>query len=103
MTQYFHLETQRWRMIKSLIASRYTCRADVDIWVRGGGVSGQCEACIPAIGKAIAKMDSSQKKILRKGILICILFKIAGCLATDPRQVERKHTSKKKARKGESG
>ncbi len=66
MTQYFHMETQQWRMIKPLVVSQYTCRADVDVWVHGGGTSGQCEACIPAIGRAIGRLDPSTKNMLRK-------------------------------------
>ncbi len=66
LTQYFHMPIQRWKILKPLIVADYTCRVDVDIWVKGGGTTGQCEACIPAIGKALARYDPDAKTILRK-------------------------------------
>jgi len=39
---------------------------DVDVRVRGGGTSGQCEACIPAIGKALALFAPEIKGRLKK-------------------------------------
>lgn len=70
LLQYFHMATQRWRMIKPIAVSGYTCRLDVDVWVHGGGVSGQAEACIPAIGRAISVFDVNAKRLLRKCIFI---------------------------------
>lgn len=53
MLQYFLLPSQRQRLLIPLSATSYTCLLDVVINVRGGGTSGQCEACVPAIAKAI--------------------------------------------------
>lgn len=53
MLNYFHNPSQRYRILLPLIITRYTCILDIDIWIRGGGVTGQCEACVPAIAKAL--------------------------------------------------
>ncbi|EEQ90140.1 40S ribosomal protein S9, variant [Blastomyces dermatitidis ER-3] len=56
---------------------------------RGGGVTGQAEAITVALGKALLVHEPAMKPILRK----------AGCISTDPRQVERKKHGHLKARK----
>ena len=66
LTQYFHMATQRWKLVKPLMVTECACTVDIDIWVKGGGFTGQCEACIPAIGKALAKFDPDVKTNLRK-------------------------------------
>lgn len=33
--------------------TQYTCLLDIDIWVHGGGLTGQPESIVPAIAKAI--------------------------------------------------
>ncbi|EEH16806.1 hypothetical protein PABG_06893 [Paracoccidioides brasiliensis Pb03] len=57
--------------------------------VRGGGVTGQAEAMTVALGKALLVHEPAIKPILRR----------AGCISTDPRQVERKKPGHLKARK----
>ena len=37
--------------------TQYTCLLDVDIWVHGGGFTGQAESIVPAIAKAIQNYD----------------------------------------------
>jgi len=63
---------------------------DVDIVVRGGGVTGQCEACIPAMAKALQAFDTRTRRPL----------KYLKLLKSDPRRVERKKPGLQKARKG---
>ncbi|PGH14825.1 hypothetical protein AJ79_02841 [Helicocarpus griseus UAMH5409] len=62
-----------------------------NVWAisRGGGITGQAEALTVAIGKALLVHEPAMKPILRK----------AGCISTDPRQVERKKHGHLKARK----
>ena len=37
---YFHLPSQRHKILLPLTLTGYTCILDVDIWVRGGGLTG---------------------------------------------------------------
>ncbi|KAI5308390.1 37S ribosomal protein S9, mitochondrial [Ascosphaera atra] len=62
-----------------------------NVWalVRGGGVTGQAEAMTVALAKALIIHEPALKPILRR----------AGCVTTDPRQVERKKPGHLKARK----
>ena len=64
---------------------------DVTIVVRGGGLSGQVDACKLAIAKAISEMDETKRADLKK----------AGLLKRDPREKERKKYGLRKARKKE--
>ena len=80
MLEYFHLPYQRHKMLYPLTMTSYTCLLDVDIKVWGGGITGQCEACIPAIAKALQKYDVGTRPILKHLKL----------MRTDPRVVERK-------------
>ena len=64
---------------------------DVDIRVHGGGTSGQAEACIPAISKALQAYDVKTRRPL----------KYLDLLKNDPRRVERKKPGLQKARKGQ--
>ena len=91
MLQYFHLPSQRYRILFPISATSYTCMLDVDIRVRGGGTTGQCEACIPAISKALQAFDVRARRPL----------KFLRLLKNDPRQVERKKPGLQKARKGQ--
>ncbi len=59
--------------------------------VDGGGVASQLAAVSLAISRALLKIDPKNKEALRK----------AGLVTRDPREVERKKTSLRKARKTE--
>mmetsp|Transcript_30425 Transcript_30425/g.22176 ORF Transcript_30425/g.22176 Transcript_30425/m.22176 type:complete len:84 (+) Transcript_30425:2449-2700(+) len=78
-------------MMLPLSATQYTCLLDVNITVTGGGFTGQCEACVPAISKAVQAYDVNTRPIL----------KWLGLLRNDPRRVERKKPGLLKARKGQ--
>lgn len=88
---YFHLPSQRSRVLKPLTMTSYTCLLDVDIRVRGGGFTGQCEAVIPALARALQNYDVRVRKPL----------KYLKMLKNDPRRVERKKPGLIKARKGQ--
>lgn len=64
---------------------------DVDIWVHGGGFTGQPEAIVPAIAKALQNYDVKTRASL----------KYFGLMRHDVRQVERKKPGLQKARKGQ--
>ena len=90
MIEYFLMPSQRHRILLPLVVTKYTCLLDVNITVKGGGLSGQAEACIPAIAKAIQSYDVSARPALKR----------LGLMKTDMRKVERKKPGLKKARKG---
>lgn len=74
-----------------LSLTNHTCDLDVDIKVFGGGVTGQTDAIIPAISKALVKMNSEHFDILNEN----------NCLKHDPRNKERKKPGLQGARKGQ--
>jgi len=62
---------------------------DVRVKVTGGGITGQAEAIRHGLARALAKIDDTVKKALRK----------EGYLTRDARMVERKKPGQPKARK----
>ncbi|MEO5690657.1 MAG: 30S ribosomal protein S9 [Candidatus Saccharimonadales bacterium] len=64
---------------------------DVTIVVRGGGMSGQVDACKLALAKSISEMDETLRGTLKK----------ASLLKRDPREKERKKYGLRSARKRE--
>lgn len=91
MLDYFHQPSQRYRILLPLIVTRYTCILDLDIWTNGGGTTGQCEACVPAIAKALQNYDVKARQVLK-------FFRL---MKHDGRNVERKKPGLLKARKGQ--
>jgi ribosomal protein S9 len=53
MLDYFSIPSQRYIILLPLMITQYTCLLDVDIWVHGGGLTGQPESIVPALAKAI--------------------------------------------------
>lgn len=92
LLQYFMMPSQRQRILLPLTVTQYTCLVDVTINVRGGGTTGQCEACVPAIAKALQAYDVDARPVL----------KYLRLLRNDPRRVERKKPGLLKARKGQT-
>ena len=62
---------------------------DIHIKARGGGLTGQTDAIILAISRALTSLDNTNRKILKS----------AGLLKRDARIIERKKYGLKKARK----
>jgi small subunit ribosomal protein S9 len=62
---------------------------DVLVNVYGGGIKGQAEAISLGIARALVELDEANKATL----------KAFGLLTRDPREVERKHYYRRKARK----
>ena len=62
---------------------------DVKVNVFGGGLTGQAEAIRLGVARALIKLDSENKSVLRK----------EGLVTRDPRMVERKKPGQRKARK----
>lgn len=66
-------------------------RYNIFLKVKGGGVSGQAEACRHAISKALSLNDEAIRGTLKK----------AGFMKRDPREKERKKPGLRRARKQE--
>ena len=64
---------------------------DVKVNVNGGGIKGQAEVICLGIARALVAMDSELKPALRS----------KGLMTRDPREVERKKSGLRKARKRE--
>ena len=64
-------------------------KVDIDVSVKGGGVSGQAGAIRLAIARALTYLDPEYRETLKK----------AGMLTVDARKVERKKYGQPKARK----
>ena len=50
---YFHRPAQRYAILRPLAMTSFTSMVDVDIWIKGGGTTGQAEACVPALARAL--------------------------------------------------
>jgi small subunit ribosomal protein S9 len=98
--QYFGRDTDKMIIRQPFEATNLVDKFDLNITVRGGGMSGQAGAIRLGIARALLKYeeilggdptaDGSIRKILRK----------AGYLTRDARAVERKKVGRHKARKG---
>jgi small subunit ribosomal protein S9 len=88
--RYFPHPTTRGKILFPLDLTDTTCLYDINLHIQGGGHTGQAEAAIPAISKALIKINPEWRPILAKNL----------CLKHDPRNVEPKKPGKIKARKG---
>lgn len=87
--QYFPSIVLHARVTQPLVKLDSLTKYDIDINVRGGGITGQSEAIRLAIARAMVIIDAGVKKVLRDD----------GMLTRDARKVERKKPGQKKARK----
>ena len=62
---------------------------DVKVNANGGGTSGQVDAIVLAVSRALVELDEENRSKL----------KVEGLMTRDPRMVERKKPGQKKARK----
>lgn len=89
LPEYFIRSTDRESVIFPMQVAQCVGRYHVFLRVRGGGHSGQAEACQQAVSRALVAADRKRNGAIRA----------AGLLVTDGRRVERKKTGKPKARK----
>ena len=87
---YFRFSIYRGKVLFPLQLTNTVCMYDVKLTVQGGGTTGQADAAIPAISKALIQINPEWKNMLAKNL----------CLKHDPRNVEPKKPGKIKARKG---
>ncbi|MCS7243739.1 MAG: 30S ribosomal protein S9 [Candidatus Calescibacterium sp.] len=90
LDEYFKMrEVYRIKVRKPLEVLGLNNKYRAECYVKGGGTTGQAEAIGLGIARCLANISEEYKKILRKYDL----------LTRDPREVERKHYNKHKARK----
>lgn len=89
INEYFGRETSSMIVRQPLETIEMSDKFDVNIYVRGGGLSGQAGAIRLGIARALAEYDEGLRPILRK----------SSFLTRDAREVERKKVGLRKARK----
>ena len=87
--QYFPRTGDMEKVLLPLGLSGCEGKVDVSVIVSGGGVTGQVDASVHAISRAILKLDPDVRKV----------FRGAGLLTRDARVKERKKPGLKRARK----
>ena len=88
---YFPTKSMRTRVTHPLVLTKLENKFDIQVNVRGSGLSAQSEAVRLGISRALIEYDSSLRNDLKK----------AGLLTRDARKVERKKYGLKKARRAE--
>jgi len=89
LNDYFPSELSRIIVNQPLTILGENEKYDINVNVKGGGVTGQAEAIRLAISRALVENNPEVKPELKKD----------GLLTRDPRMVERKKPGRKKARR----
>lgn len=89
LENYFGRETGRMVVRQPLETVKMTDQFDINVTVKGGGISGQAGAIRHGITRALIEFDNSLLKPLRQ----------AGFVTRDAREVERKKVGLHKSRK----
>ena len=89
MAEYFPRKTHQMRVEEPLQVTELGSRFDVQVRVKGGGLTGQADAIRLGLARALVAFDEEQRPNLRS----------RGLLTRDPRKVERKKPGRPKARK----
>lgn len=89
MKEYLARETLEMVVEQPLKLVGLSDKVDINVNVKGGGLSGQAGAIRFGIARALIKYDEELRPILKKN----------GFLTRDPRMVERKKPGRPKARK----
>ena len=86
---FFTRESHRLVIMQPVETAKLTSPFDIYAKVEGGGASGQAGAMRHGVARAISKIDTSMRTVLKK----------AGFLTRDPRMRERKKYGRKRARR----
>ncbi len=89
LTEYFPRPTLQGRVTEPLSATETEGSYDIQVRVRGGGLTGQADAIRLGLARALVELDDDHRGVLRPG----------GMLTRDARKVERKKPGRPKARK----
>jgi len=87
--EYFPSEILQNVVLQPLRILELENKFDIKANISGGGVRGQAEALRHAISRALLELDENNRTALKS----------KGLLTRDPREVERKKSGQKKARK----
>lgn len=90
LNDYFHHDRDRTSVMAPLVSSESTGKWDVWAQVEGGGPTGQAEAVMLGIARALMKASPDTEPVLREKHL----------LTRDDRKKERKHYGLRGARRG---
>ena len=89
VNDYFTTGTLQYEVNQPLMLTGNEEAFDLNVTVKGGGITGQAEAVRLAIARAMCAIDEENRTALKP----------EGLLTRDPRMVERKKFGQKKARK----
>jgi len=89
LNEYFGRETARMIVMQPFELTQTRDSFDIEVNVRGGGISGQAGAIRHGITRALMRFNADYRPPLKK----------AGFVTRDPRAVERKKYGRHKARK----
>jgi small subunit ribosomal protein S9 len=96
--RYFNTPFLRAKLTLPLRVTGLSSCFDIKVITFGGGYTGQLDACIPAVARAIVSMDEKYKKVLAQSKFNNLILDLM--LVHDPRNVEPKKPGRIKARKG---
>ena len=89
LEEYFGRETARMVVLQPFDVTQTKGSFDIDVNVKGGGISGQAGAIRHGITRALIEFNPEFRALLKR----------AGFVTRDPRAVERKKYGRHKARK----
>ena len=89
LDDYFPRPTHQMRAEEPFAVSGPRESFDVEVRVRGGGLTGQADAVRMGLARALASLGDDERRAFREN----------GMLTRDPRKVERKKPGRPKARK----
>ncbi|NIP37703.1 MAG: 30S ribosomal protein S9 [Candidatus Dadabacteria bacterium] len=89
---HFPRKTWQLKVLKPLELTGSASKYNVLMKVKGGGLTGQADACAHGLSRALVKADEANNKKP---------LKAADLLTRDPRMVESKKYGKRKARRGQ--
>jgi small subunit ribosomal protein S9 len=89
LADYFPRAALRTRIEEALSVTGTEGQFDIQVRVRGGGLTGQADAVRMGLARALVEVDEDYRPPLREG----------GLLTRDSRKVERKKPGRPKARK----
>jgi len=87
--EFFPTATLHYVVEQPLLLTDNMGKYDINVNLKGGGITGQAEALCLAISRALIKIDPEYRPVLKEN----------GLLKRDPRMVERKKPGQPKARK----
>lgn len=63
---YFHEQVHRSTILYPIKLTNLACLVDIDLFVRGGGINAQVEACRMALARCLVKRQPTIKHLFKK-------------------------------------